>query len=76
MNAKNILYASISKGLAQDVTSEIKNLVDDSDVRTIGLTQGAGVRFNGFALANTDMLSDITRLQKSNINLYNMLGDL
>ena len=76
MNAKNILYASISEGLAQDVTSEIKNLVDDSDVRTIGLTQGAGVRFNGFALANTDMLSDITRLQKSNINLYNMLGDL
>lgn len=76
MNAKNILYASISKGLAQDVTSEIKNLVDDSDVRTIGLTQGAGVRFNGFSLANTDMLSDITRLQKSNINLYNMLGDL
>lgn len=76
MNAKNILYASISKGLAQDVTGEIKNLVDDSDVRTIGLTQGAGVRFNGFALANTDMFSDITRLQKSNINLYNMLGDL
>lgn len=76
MNAKNILYASISKGLAQDVTGEIKNLVDDSDVRTIGLTNGAGVRFNGFALANTDMLSDITRLQKSNINLYNMLGDL
>ena len=76
MNAKNILYTSISEGLAQDVTSEIKNLVDDSDVRTIGLTQGAGVRFNGFALANTDMLSDITRLQKSNINLYNMLGDL
>ena len=76
MNAKNILYASISKGLAQDVTSEIKNLVDDSDVRTIGLTQGAGVRFNGFALANTDMLSDITRLQKSNINLYNMDADL
>lgn len=76
MNAKNILYASISKGLAQDVTGEIKNLVDDSDVQTIGLTNGAGVRFNGFALANTDMLSDITRLQKSNINLYNMLGDL
>lgn len=76
MNAKNILYASISKGLAQDVTGEIKNLVDDSDVQTIGLTNGAGVRFNGFALANTDMVSDITRLQKSNINLYNMLGDL
>lgn len=76
MNAKNILYASISKGLAQDVTGEIKNLVEDSDVQTIGLTNGAGVRFNGFALANTDMVSDITRLQKSNINLYNMLGDL
>lgn len=76
MNAKNILYASISKGLTQDVTGEIKNLVEDSDVQTIGLTNGTGVRFNGFALANTDMLSDITRLQKSNINLYNMLGDL
>lgn len=76
MNAKNILYASISKGLAQDVTGEIKNLVDDSDVRTIGLTQGAGVRFNGFALANTDRYSDITRLQKSNINLYNMDANL
>lgn len=76
MNAKNILYASISKGLAQDVTGEIKNLVDDSDVRTIGLSNGAGVQFNGFALANTDIVSDITRLQKSNINLYNMLSDL
>lgn len=76
MNAKNILYASISKGLAQDVTGEIKNLVEDSDVKTIKLSNGAGVRFNGFALANTDMVSDITRLQKSNINLYNMLGDL
>lgn len=76
MNAKNILYASISKGLAQDVTSEIKNLVDDSDVGYIPVMNGQIVRFNGFALANTDMLSDITRLQKSNINLYNMLGDL
>ena len=76
MNAKNILYASISKGLAQDVTSEIKNLVDDSDVGYIPVMNGQVVRFNGFALANTDMLSDITRLQKSNINLYNMLGDL
>ena len=76
MNAKNILYASISKGLAQDVTGEIKNLVDDSDVEYIPVMNGAVVRFNGFALANTDMLSDITRLQKSNINLYNMLGDL
>lgn len=76
MNAKNILYASVSKGLAQDVTDEIKNVVDDSDVRYINVTNGAGTRFNGFALANTDMVSDITRLQKSNINLYNMVGDL
>ena len=76
MNAKNILYASISKGLAQDVTGEIKNLVDDSDVEYRPVMNGAVVRFSGFALANTDMLSDITRLQKSNINLYNMLGDL
>lgn len=76
MNAKNILYASISKGLAQDVTGEIKNLVDDSDVRYIPVMNGAVVEFNGFALANTDMYSDITRLQKSNINLYNMDADL
>ena len=76
MNAKNILYASISKGLAQDVTGEIKNLVDDSDVTNIGVINGTIVHFNGFALANTDRSSDITRLQKSNINLYNMLGDL
>lgn len=76
MNAKNILYASISEGLAQDVTGEIKNLVDDSDVRYIPVMNGAVVEFNGFALANTDMYSDITRLQKSNINLYNMDADL
>ena len=76
MNAKNILYASISKGLAQDVTSEIKNLVDDSDVGYIPVMNGAVVEFNGFALANTDMYSDITRLQKSNINLYNMDANL
>lgn len=76
MNAKNILYASISEGLAQDVTGEIKNLVDDSDVTNIGVINGTIVHFNGFALANTDRSSDITRLQKSNINLYNMLGDL
>ena len=76
MNAKNILYASISEGLTQDVTDEIKNLVDDSDVRYIHVMNGAVVEFNGFALANTDMYSDITRLQKSNINLYNMDADL
>ena len=76
MNAKNILYASISEGLAQDVTGEIKNLVDDSDVRYIPVMNGAVVEFNGFALANTDRYSDITRLQKSNINLYNMDADL
>lgn len=76
MNAKNILYASISEGLGQDVTDEIKNLVDDSDVGYIPVMNGAVVEFNGFALANTDMYSDITRLQKSNINLYNMDADL
>lgn len=76
MNAKNILYASISNGLAQDVTSEIKNLVDNSDVRYIPVMNGAVVEFNGFALANTDRYSDITRLQKSNINLYNMDANL
>lgn len=76
MNAKNILYASISEGLGQDVTDEIKNLVDDSDVGYIPVMNGAVVEFNGFALANTDMYSDITRLQKSNINLYNMDANL
>ena len=76
MNAKNILYASISEGLAQDVTGEIKNLVDDSDVEYRPVMNGAVVRFSGFALANTDRYSDITRLQKSNINLYNMDADL
>ena len=76
MNAKNILYASISEGLTQDVTGEIKNLVDDSDVEYRPVMNDAVVRFSGFALANTDRYSDITRLQKSNINLYNMLGDL
>lgn len=76
MNAKNILYASISEGLAQDVTGEIKNLVDDSDVEYTPVINGAVVRFSGFALANTDMYSDITRLQKSNINLYNMDANL
>ena len=76
MNAKNILYASISKGLAQDVTGEIKNLVDDSDVEYIPVNNYALVRFSGFALANTDRYSDITRLQKSNINLYNMDAEL
>ena len=76
MNAKNILYASISEGLTQDVTGEIKNLVDDSDVEYRPVMNGAVVRFSGFALANTDRYSDITRLQKSNINLYNMDADL
>lgn len=76
MNAKNILYASISEGLTQDVTDEIKNLVDDSDVGYIPVMNGAVVEFKGFALANTDMYSDITRLQKSNINLYNMDANL
>lgn len=76
MNAKNILYASISEGLTQDVTDEIKNLVDDSDVDYIPVMNDAVVRFSGFALANTDRYSDITRLQKSNINLYNMDADL
>ena len=76
MNAKNILYASISEGLAQDVTGEIKNLVDDSDVEYRPVMNGAVVRFSGFALANTDRYSDITSLQKSNINLYNMDADL
>lgn len=76
MNAKNILYASISEGLGQDVTDEIKNLVDDSDVGYTPVMNGAVVEFNGFALANTDMYSDITRLQKSNINLYNMDANL
>lgn len=76
MNAKNILYASISEGLTQDVTGEIKNLVDDSDVEYIPVMNGSVVRFSGFALANTDRYSDITRLQKSNINLYNMDADL
>ena len=76
MNAKNILYASISEGLTQDVTGEIKNLVDDSDVEYRPVMNDAVVRFSGFALANTDRYSDITRLQKSNINLYNMDADL
>ena len=76
MNAKNILYASISEGLTQDVTGEIKNLVDDSDVEYIPVVNGSAVRFSGFALANTDRYSDIMRLQKSNINLYNMDADL
>ena len=76
MNAKNILYASISEGLTQDVTGEIKNLVDDSDVEYIPVINGSVVRFSGFALANTDRYSDITRLQKSNINLYNMDANL
>lgn len=72
MNAKNILYASISEGLGQDVADEIKNLVDDSDVGYIPVMNGAVVEFNGFALANTDKFSDNTRLHKRNINLYNM----
>lgn len=75
MNAKNILYASISEGLGQDVTDEIKNTILESDVQYFNIKQNDMVTFNGVALANTDEANDITRLSKDKINIYKIVGN-
>lgn len=75
MNAKNILYASISEGLGQDVTDEIKNTILESDVKYFNIEQNGMVTFNGVALANTDEANDITRLSKDKINIYKIVGN-
>lgn len=75
MNAKNILYVSISEGLGQDVTDEIKNTILESDVKYFNIKQNGMVTFNGVALANTDEANDITRLSKDKINIYKIVGN-
>lgn len=75
MNAKNILYVSISEGLGQDVTDEIKNTILESDVQYFNIKQNDMVTFNGVALANTDEANDITRLSKDKINIYKIVGN-
>lgn len=75
MNAKNILYVSISEGLGQDVTDEIKNTILESDVKYFNIEQNGMVTFNGVALANTDEANDITRLSKDKINIYKIVGN-
>lgn len=75
MNSKNILYVSISEGLGQDVTDEIKNTILESDVKYFNIEQNGMVTFNGVALANTDEANDITRLSKDKINIYKIVGN-
>lgn len=75
MNSKNILYVSISEGLGQDVTDEIKNTILESDVKYFNITKDGMVTFNGVALANTDEANDITRLSKDKINIYKIFGN-